>query len=354
MSKRIIIHCSTNAGTSNFGDVIFSEMILKHLQDSGYEASFYDVSDYLNNYLYEVKALHKDIVALQEADGAIYFAGGYFGEKKNERIDRSIRHYLRFMKYGELVLKYHKPLAIIGIGAGPALWYPSQRIVTKACNAASILTTRDNESADYLKSIGVSSPIRVCSDVAQTYSLPTGRQIKGVSVDESSEYIFLHTNYQQDVSDLFARSIKSYISNHPNTRVIVGADNVVNIDNAVQVAKNILGNEKVLAYNYSEPDDLCALLNRCNLILTYKLHVGIISATLGRSVIAVSKHEKIQRYYKQIGEQDRCVDFVGCTSELLEGKVARYYGKGISLNQQILNQAYENWQLLDGFLASLG
>ena len=110
----------------------------------------------------------------------------------------------------------------------------------------------------------------------------------------------------------------------------------------------------MLAYNYSEPDDLCALLNRCNLILTYKLHVGIISATLGRSVIAVSKHEKIQRYYKQIGEQDRCVDFVGCTSELLEGKVARYYGKGISLNQQILNQAYENWQLLDGFLASLG
>lgn len=353
MSKKIIIHCSTNAGTSNFGDVIFSEMVLRHLQDRGYEASFYDISDYLGNYLYGMKDLQREVVTLQEADGAIYFAGGYFGEKKNERIDRSIRHYRRFMRFGKLVLKYHKPLAIIGIGAGPALWYPSQRIVSKVCNVASILTTRDNESADYLKSIGVSSIIRVCSDVAQTYSLPMGQQIKGVSVDESVEYIFLHTNYQQDVSALFARSIKSYISNHPNIKVIVGADNVVNIHEAARVAKNILGDEKVLVYTYSEPDDLCALLNRCNLILTYKLHVGIISATLGKSVIAVSKHEKIQRYYNQIGEHDRCMDFVGCTPELLERKVASYYGKGISLSQKIIDQAYENWQLLDDFLVSL-
>ena len=353
MLKKIMVHCSTNAGTSNFGDVLFAEMVLRHLQDNGFKASFFDLSNYVNKYLYETKGLRQEKISVQEADAVLYFAGGYFGEKKRERIDRSIRHYQRFMRFGRIALMYNKPIAVIGIGAGPALWYPSKRIVTKVCNESTIITTRDIESADFLKSIGVNSKIVVCSDIAQTYHLPIHHQIKGVVLDDTAEYIFLHTNYQKDVSELFALSVKAYISNHPNIKVLIGADNVVDISEAVEVAKTILGENRVMIYTYTEPDDLCAVLAKCKLILTYKLHVGIISATLGKSVIALAKHEKIQRYYDQIGEPHRCINFTGCTTKDVEEHVESYYGKGINLSPLIISRANQNWELLDNFLTTI-
>ena len=353
MNKKILIHCSTNSGTSNFGDVIFAEMILNHLQNSGYDAGFFDVSNYVDDYLYNCKKYDRHTILMEDADGLVYFAGGYFGEKKCERIDRSFRHYRRFMRFGKIALKTKKPLAVIGIGAGPHLWLPSKLIVKRVCNNASIVSTRDLESTSFLKEIGVRNQIETCSDLAQTYILPnTVSSIDSLLGDDYS-YIFLHTNYQIDVATLFANGVKDFAVKNPKVKVIIGADNVVNIDNAADIAKRVLGEDRVIVYNYSTPDDLCAVISKCNLIITYKLHVGILASTLGRSVISVYKHPKIARYYNQINQNSRCVDFNGCDVSKLSELVNDFYSKEIVIPLNVQNSSKRNWELLDSFVSSL-
>ena len=252
------------------------------------------------------------------------------------------------MRFGRKVLKTNKPIAVIGIGAGPELWYPSKKVVRNVCNHSAVISTRDNESTDFLKRIGVSTAINTCSDVALTFQTDAES-----SLYRGSEYVFLHTNYQRDVAEKFAEGVKSLLEQNQNIKAIVGADNVVDISEALDVVRQILGEERVVEYKYTYPDELCKLIANCKLVLTYKLHVGILASAMGTSVVAVAKHDKIQRYYRQIGAPNRCISFYNSDSQVVSDLANEYYGKTMEVNSDIRKKAEENWVLLDSFLDSL-
>lgn len=351
-NKKILIHCSTNNGSTNFGDVLFAYMIQKHLQDRGIESGFYDLSQYNQNYLYNIHGLQKYNIDIADADGVIYFAGGYFGEKKGARIDTSYRHYKRFMRFGKEALSKGKPIAVIGIGAGDYLWFPSRLIVKDVCNSSQFVTTRDKESTQYLRRIGITSSIITCSDIAQTINVDNFIVTEKLILDNQYEYIFLHTNYQKDVAELFCSGVKEYVLSHQNIKLIVGSDNIVNTDEAYEIVRKKFGNDRVIKYEYTYPENLIHILSKCKLVITYKLHVGILSATLGTSVIAAAKHEKVFRYYRQINESNRCVNFKNCNQDILANLVLTYYGKRIDIGNNMF-LAYENWNMLDRFIDSI-
>lgn len=349
--KKVIVHCSTNCGTSNFGDVLFAYMILKRLTEEGVHVSFYELSPYVSNYLYHIHKLPEYHFRLKEVDGIIYFAGGYFGEQRKVRIGKRIVHYLRFMPAGMRAVRLNKKIAVIGIGAGDYLSFFSKHAVQSICRKSSYITTRDRESTDFLKSIGVSNPIETCSDIAQTIDFHGLFDTEQFCFEGNKKYIFLHTNYQTDVSLLFAKGLKDFFNRHPDVMAIVGADSTADIHDAAGVAASILGGDRVKAYPYSTPDNLCRILGRCDLVMTYKLHVGILSATMGRSVIAFPKHEKVQRYYRQIGESGRCVNYCDADTSNISRLVEYYFGKPLELTPEIKALAQRNWEIIDSFLA---
>jgi polysaccharide pyruvyl transferase WcaK-like protein len=53
---------------------------------------------------------------------------------------------------------------------------------------------------------------------------------------------------------------------------------------------------------------LSAILSMVEAIITTKLHVGIVGAALGKTVLSFSGDQKIKRFYKQIGAPERCVE----------------------------------------------
>ena len=74
---------------------------------------------------------------------------------------------------------------------------------------------------------------------------------------------------------------------------------------------------------------------------------------MGTSVVAVAKHDKIQRYYSQIGAPNRCISFYNSDSQVVSDLANEYYGKTMEVNSDIRKKAEENWVLLDSFLDSL-
>lgn len=87
--KKVMIHCSTNDGSSNFGNVLFARMIMDYLGKKGYEAAFYDLSPYFEEYLYKKQGFPRHQFDLKDADAALYFGGGIL-EKENARHCTSI------------------------------------------------------------------------------------------------------------------------------------------------------------------------------------------------------------------------------------------------------------------------
>lgn len=351
--KKILVHCCTNWNTSNFGDVLFAEMIVRYLLDAGFEAALYDPSPFVCDYLYKERGLERYAFGMRAADACLYFAGGYFGEHKKDKLARRLIHFKRFMPFGIKAGLLRKKISVIGVGAGEHLWLPSRLTVKSVCKRSFVVTVRDAESAAYLRSIGVKREIAVCSDIAQTIDPADYCREKPAFLREGKEYYFLHTDNRADLARLYAEGLKEHFAAHGNAVAVVGNDYKMNIDRAYAEAKEILGEDRVIRCDYVYPDGLCAVLSACKTVLTYKLHVGIIASALGASVLSFWQHEKIPRYYAQIGQPGRCIALAGARPEEVAAQVARYAGEPVVLPAEVMASAKRNWEELDRYLQTV-
>jgi len=91
-----------------------------------------------------------------------------------------------------------------------------------------------------------------------------------------------------------------------------------------------------------------------DLIITPKLHVGIVGAALGKSVLSFPYHiHKIKRYYRQIGEEDRCVLLKDITESVAYDKLIKYCSIPITVNDSFRDLAQKNLNALEELAAKL-
>jgi Uncharacterized conserved protein len=104
---------------------------------------------------------------------------------------------------------------------------------------------------------------------------------------------------------------------------------------------------------YTTIDKLLGLLNACDLVMTSKLHVGIVAAARAKPVLAFPYHLKTQRFYKQIGRPDLCLPYTDWNPSNIESMFAKVDGlvhDAISLPVPLLERAKSNRRLIDEFL----
>lgn len=109
-----------------------------------------------------------------------------------------------------------------------------------------------------------------------------------------------------------------------------------------QVARSINTNN-IEIYPYDDPFKLCMIIQNSDLVITTKLHVGIIAAKLGRSVVSFSSYtEKIKRFYSQIGENSRTISLDEFDEKVAYEMLCKFKSQGVHLNESIIKQAENN------------
>ena len=150
----------------------------------------------------------------------------------------------------------------------------------------------------------------------------------GISTDANGVYKLVNSKYAACVG-------------HNDSDVGSGNDKIVRAININTPYANTVG------YKYSTSHDLVSLLNECDLVITTKLHVGILSASLGKSVLAFPTHrEKVERYYKQIGESGRCLSLKKVNYDIVFNMLENYHDKKIVLSNEILKKAMKNLEYI--------
>lgn len=299
----------------NFGDyLIYQETIdcIKEKFGDDIVIVSSDVSTFYDQYTKVNRMTHKR--CLKKADYIVMTGGGYFGEGNRKKLLWNL-YFIRYygLKALDIALS-KKSFIIVGVGAGPFKYFFSRWITRYVFNKSVFSSVRDQESKDFLKKIGVRKDVEMHADwilgMEPKKYLDSNFRLKRICANE--EYLVVHiiskrTEPEQGV-DLIANEINDFLSIHNQMKIVVTCDQTKSdVYERTKELSSLFDPNRTEYYEYKSPRELMSILNGARLVITDKLHVGIVSMNLGKNVVSVPLHNKTPRLYKQLNRSDYCV-----------------------------------------------
>jgi polysaccharide pyruvyl transferase WcaK-like protein len=244
------------------------------------------------------------------------------------------------------------PMVALGIGAGPNHCLLMNFGIRRICNHSQFVTVRDKESYEALKKLCPKANIIESGDLIITKTLNVAAKSSQIlrieQLKNNSKVLLVHYNHSKDALLKFARSVKKFIEKHNEYVVVVTSDSILDYK---EEYFNEFVNEsgiKCEHFLYENPSEMTAFLKTIDVVLTCKLHVGVVACSFGKSVVAVACHpEKTARFYSQIGEQERCVSLFDVIPEEISELLEKYHDKGVQIDEQIIKKSSLTWELLE-------
>lgn len=266
---------------------------------------FYDAHTKVNR-----KKNHRE--ALKEADIIIFGGGGYFGVGIPKLVPN-----IQFMQLYGLralsVVKSGKPYMIAGVGAGPLNYRFSRNVAKQVFEQAAIVSVRDTESRQFLQEIGVKRPVEVHADWILGAQFAWNREdvswVGENHIDKKVMLVHLVTLPEEKTRGVEAviDDIKKFCKEHEEYQPIVVCDQTKqDVYARTQEVYRELKEVSPLYYPYQSPRGLLRLIQDSDLIITDKLHLGIVGVNMGKKVVSTANHPKTLRFYKQIKREAYC------------------------------------------------
>ena len=357
---KVMLHGATNL--SNFGDYIFAELFYNKLKNNGVDVEFYvhpkyGISQYFMENLGYTPSVNNGGKLMSMCDALVYISGGYFVEPRKKGLISEIKHVKRYLTPGYYFMKKRKPVYIMGVGAGPFENALFSRKAKELINYASVVTVRNEKSLELCRDFGITRDVIVTADTALLIKNYMEENKKGVidcEVLNDKKVIMLHIDSNREVKDILIRTfrpaIEMFLNRHKDYQLYLISDGLKTDDfyNDYEHAFSICN---PIVLRYDNPWMLCRQLEKADIVITTKLHVGIVSSSLGRSVISFPfVPNKTKRFYKQIGELDRCVSLseVSKDKNQIFNMIEKYAGCSIRVPDEIISKANVNLDLLPG------
>ncbi len=343
---------------TNFGDFLFAKMFQEHIAERvGSENVAWYTSKYAYSAYYKKYLENSHHFPLKETDALVYISGGYFGGN-DKTLKQLIKRYLSYFSIGVKCAFRKIPYAIIGVevAASRSAWMNAvQKFILRRAN---VLTVRNEESFQTVKAMGIENVLCTADSVfAMPAGLPEGVEAPSLE-GTGAPRLLVHMNPIRAKNEKIIRRVvpvvNRFLKNHPEYHVVLACDQHSQEQRAAldEVAGLIDG--MVTMVEYHNPLALCRVIEQTDVIVTTKLHVGIVGAKLGKSVVSFSGHtEKIQRLYSQLGESGRTCPLDQVTEEQGLAMLEEYHLKPICVSRKITEAARENFARLDAFLDGL-
>lgn len=352
---KILLNGAT--GGSNFGDFLFAKMFQDYIgnvvgKDNVYwYDGFFSMSDFYKRHLeYDRKYKLKNIDAL------VCISGGYFCGNDHGLRDYIIR-YLSYFHIALLCILYKKPIAIVAVEVGRSTSHFINIIQKIILKKAKLVIVRNQESLEQLRQYGIKNG-HCTVDSAHAISKVSymKKEISDQLVNTKEFRLFFHVQFSDiEAAYKVIPAVNIFMKKHPEYCVVIGTDQYV-IDQKERlhdVAQRIKCG-KVLINLYDDPVTLCKVLDNMDFIVTPKLHVGIVGATLGKSVVSFSVHsEKIVRFYNQLNEGGRSLSMSEYDEDKAIEMLETYHNKPINISSEIITKAQSNFKMLGSFLQQL-
>lgn len=250
-----------------------------------------------------------------DSEYLIFGAGGYMGEPPTSNLKWSINFIRNHLKVAIIAKRHGVPFSINGTGAGPLSNFFVRKSVQYIAKNADTITLRDFESKKFMKSlIPDNKKIIETADVALSLKKKDldDELLEKVRTDYLSfegEKVGIHIGADRlnnNNVQIIVDEVIRFFTNHPSLVPVLIIDN----DNSVQNEASQYINEKIkhkaVVYKHKDVWETTALLAELDMVLTNKLHIGIVSYAMGNVPISFPYHTKTKRFYSQIKLDNLC------------------------------------------------
>lgn len=313
---KVAVHGSYHA--DNFGDTLLvrliCDMIAEHV---GRE----NVALAMPGQPAEQAAIGYPVLAPQDRGAVellVYGGGGYFSQHSGNllRTVRATRR--RNRRHLDWLPEFSRSRkAMIGVGVGPISFHRAP--VRKLFAACETVLVRDAESMAFCKDYGFRTPdLRQCVDLA--LSLPV------VSGPRSGVAVHLPGMSREVIETVLGALAAHPLGKSERIEAIFDAPPTEGLEawtaDLQQIAQAKLG-RTLPVFPYPGVDVLREKLAGYELVITCKLHVGIVTIAQGGQVISVAQQSKTPRLYRQLGLQDYCVPLAELSPARLDAAFAK-------------------------------
>lgn len=298
----------------NFGDILLARIFADWAREAGWEPIAVDAPDYV----YRDLNLSTDIT--DDPKAVLLVGGGYLGEPKRSLAGRwrwGFKLIERHLSVMQEARNKGLPYAVIGAGFGPISNMIARWKAKSLMKDTATVVLRDPESAAWAKKYGVRCDA-ISADAAVTLS---GTPLSAVAQAEAARFCALAGNrklvaVQFDrppagsdewamVFDELEKSLKGLdcfvvgISDQHGTGVA---------ELHRQAAEQFLTRFPNSRFEpYDGLESMLGRLSAADLIITTKLHIGIVGSAYGRAVLSLPTHQKTVRFYRQLERTEICV-----------------------------------------------
>ena len=349
---RVMLHGAINM--SNYGDYLFAELFSYALKSNGIEVEFYThpqygISDYFAKFLnYTPDRKHIKRV-MDSCDALVFISGGYFIEPLKKRFLGEHRHVQRYLKPALYFQKANKPIYILGVGAGPFTNAAFSRKAKKIIDYAKVVTVRNSESRDFCHSFGIMREIEVTADTAllvKEYVEQEKSDVNSFGDSKGKKILLFHIDSNSEVTQKMKSTIIpatiDFLSQHDEYQLYLIADYKAKQELYDEYRKMFDGFDPIVL-KYDDPWILTKQIESSSIIITTKLHVGIVGSVFGSSVLSFPfVSNKTTRFYKQIGEADRCVPLINADRKMVYSMLEKYKDKKIAIPKELIERARIN------------
>jgi polysaccharide pyruvyl transferase WcaK-like protein len=299
----IYLHSSLNH--RNFGDELLAIIAANELKSHKIYLKGNDLAcntllkEYNNTYL--IKYIPKKV------DYMIFGGGGYFGAPSSKITKWDVNFIRRFVPLMTYVL-YHKirNLKMVGTGFGPNSIISSTiiRCIFKYSNSMNYV--RDTKSLSHGNKILKSNKFTLIRDLASYKTLYPDFLLK-LKVDKGN-YIIIHDVQTNQLNDNFNKELINFIiSNKLKVLIIADSDRTNSkLESVFEDWKKLFFKNDITINRYIDLKTTFSLIVNSQLVITSKLHIGIVSSTFNVPTVSIPIHIKTIRYYKSIEKESVC------------------------------------------------
>jgi polysaccharide pyruvyl transferase WcaK-like protein len=296
---------------------------------------------------------------LFRSDAFVFGGGGYFGEPDRGKFRWSIRNFLRYILPGLIVTCLRKPLFIVGVGAGPIASRLLRRSIKRIFSCASFAAVRDSESKAFVTEIGVNpSKLTLTADLALAIAdmefreqfLPELAALvrQGVVAPQFKAKIGIHFNQLSPGS--FEQKMSDEMIRHFGFRSVVAVndqgDQRGSGASSRSLAPSSPDSAEASTCIYQGLAQFIHEISQMDVVLTKKLHVGIIASAMGVPAVAVPRHSKISRLYRQIGKAHCCIPADEANAETVLSQIETVRAETWQLPRHVIEDALTNLSFL--------
>lgn len=297
----------------NFGDFLIYEEEIRCLYarfGDKIRVLTTDISPFYDKYTRVERMSHRE--ALREADVIVFGGGGYFGVGV-PRLVPNIQFMQLFGRRALSIAKSGKPFMVAGVGAGPLNYGFSRNVARQVFERAKVVSVRDVESREFLQQIGVERSIEVHADwilgAQYIWDQQGDSWVSENCIKRKIMLIHLVTMPEEKGTgvEIVIEDIKRFCREHGEYQPVILCDQTKQdvYDRTKEVYRE-LTEVSPMYYPYRTPGGMLALIKAADLILTDKLHLGIVGINLGKKVVSVANHPKTLRLYKQVNRESYC------------------------------------------------